>query len=187
VAYDAAGKISLTCVAGGGGGGGGTPAALRVNEIMTGNVGAASDEFVEIVNASDTAVDASGFKVVYRSAAGTSDTTLATLPAGTTIAPGAFYLLGGSGYAGSHAADQSFATGLASTGGAIGVRDASGALLDSIAYGTASNGLGEGQPAPAPAAGSSDIRFPDGHDTNDNTADVSVTTTPTPKAANVHT
>src|SRR4029078_11939501 len=85
-------------VAGGGGGGGTTSAALRVNEVMTGNVGAASDEFVEVFNAGTTAVDAGGVKVVYRSASGSSDTTLATIPAGTTIAPGAFYLLGGSAY-----------------------------------------------------------------------------------------
>ncbi len=176
----------LTCVAGGGGGGGTTGAALRVNEVMTGNVGAASDEFVEVFNAGTTAVDAGGFKVVYRSASGSSDTTLATVPAGTTIAPGAFYLLGGSAYAGSHTADQSFSTGLAATGGAVGVRDSTGKLLDSVAWGTAANGLGEGAVAAAPAAGSSDIRLPDGHDTEDNASDFAVTTTPTPGAANVH-
>src|SRR5206468_3362129 len=83
----------------------------------TGATGAATDEFVELVNASDTAFDASGYRVAYRSAAGTSDTLLATLPAGTTIAAHGFYLLGGAGYAGSHQADQSFSAGLASTAG----------------------------------------------------------------------
>ena len=185
VGYDT-NKIVLTCVAGGGGGGGTTGAALRVNEVMTGNVGAASDEFVEVFNAGTTAVDAGGFKVVYRSASGSSDTTLATVPAGTTIAPGAFYLLGGSAYSGTHAADQSFSTGLAATGGAVGVRDSTGKLLDSVAWGTAANGLGEGAVAAAPAAGSSDIRLPDGHDTDDNATDFGVTTTPTPGTANVH-
>ena len=117
-----------------------------MNEFSTGVTGALTDEFVELVNGGTTAVDAGGFKVVYRSASGTSDTALATIPAGTTIAAGAFYLLGGAGYAGAHAADQPFSVGLASTGGSVGLRDASGGLVDAVAYGTAANGLGEGSP-----------------------------------------
>jgi hypothetical protein len=46
----------------------------------------------------------------------------------------------------------------------------------------------EAAPAPAPPAtaapGSSSVRLPDGHDTNDNAADFSVSATPTPGAAN---
>jgi uncharacterized protein len=132
--------------------------------------------------------DLSGWKLVYRSAAGTSDTTLATLPAGTTIAPGGFYLVAGGGYAGSRAADATFSTGLASTGGAVGIRDGGGALVDSVGWGTATNVLVEGTVAPAPpttaSPGSSIARHPDGHATNDNGADFSVETTATPRATN---
>ena len=156
---------------------------------MTGMTGAAANEFVELVNAGSEPVDASGYRVVYRSAAGTTDTLLAALPAGTVLAAGAHYLLGGSGYAGAAAADQSFATGLAATAGGIGVRTADGTLLDSVGYGTtAANGLVEGTPAPAPpttaSPGSSIGRTPDGVDTNDNAADFDVSATPTPRGAN---
>ncbi len=161
---------------------------MRVNELATGTTGAAADEFVELYNPGRAAVDVAGWKVVYRSAAGTSDTTLATIPAGTTIAPGGFYLLGGSGYAGTATDDQSFTTGLAATGGAVGVRDSTGALVDSAGWGTAANALVEGAAAPAPpttaAPGSSIVRLPDGHDTNANAADFTITATATPKAAN---
>ena len=188
LSYDASAHAVLTCVAGGGGGGGGGTPGLKINEFSTGVTGAATNEFVELVNSGSSAADIGGFKVVYRSAAGSSDTTIATIPAGTTLAAGAFYLLGGSGYAGTATADQSFGTAIAATGGSLGVRDGSGALLDAVGYGTAANGLGEGPPATAPptsaSPGSSAIRLPDGHDTDNNAADFSVSTRPTPKAAN---
>jgi collagen type I alpha len=186
VSYDSSGNAVIACTPGGGGGGGSGP--IKVNEFSTGVTSAATNEFVELYNAGTTSVDVSGYKVVYRSASGTSDTTLATLPAGTTLAVGAFYLLGGSGYSGTVAADQSFGTSLAATGGSLAVKTSTGTLVDAVAYGTAANGLGEGQPAAAPpttaAPGSSDIRLPDGHDTDANAADFAASAHPTPKAAN---
>ncbi len=165
---------------GGGGGGGGT-SSVRINEIQTATAASASDEFLELVNAGTTEVDLGGWKVVYRSAAGTSDTILAAIPTGTTLAAGAFYLLGGSGYAGAKTPDQSFSTGLAGTGGAVGIRDGSGTLVDGAGWGTATNALVEGTAAAAPPAtaspGSSLIRLPDGHDTNSNAADLAVSST----------
>ncbi len=185
VSYDAARRAVLTC----GGGAGGEASGIKINEFSTGVSGAATNEFVELVNAGPAAADVGGLKVVYRSASGTSDTTLATLPAGTTLAAGGFYLLGGSGYAGTATADQTFGTAIAATGGSIGVREPGGTLFDAVAYGTAANGLGEGAPAPAPpttaSPGSSAVRLPDGRDSQDNAADFSVTAVPTPKTANV--
>jgi hypothetical protein len=186
LSYDVTGRAELRCAASGGGG---TSPALKINEFSTGVAGTATNEFLELVNAGATTIDVGGFKVVYRSASGASDTTLVTIPAGAQLAAGAFYLLGGSGYAGSAPPDQSYGLSLAATGGGVGVRDAGGALLDAVAYGTAANGLGEGQPAAAPPTtanpGTSAIRLPDGHDTADNAVDFSVTTVPTPKAPNV--
>ena len=182
--YDAGGIATLKCVPTSGG----SSAQIRVNELMTGSTGAASNEFVELFNAGSSAADVGGFKVAYRSSAGTSDISLATIPAGTSIPAGGFYLLGGSGYLGSHAADQSFSTSLASTGGGIAVRDSGGAILDSVGYGDTTNAFVEAHPTTAPptttAPGSSSGRIPDGHDTNDNAADFSVSSTPSPGAAN---
>ena len=86
--YDAGGVATITCSASGGGG----TSTLRVNELMTGSTGAAANEFVEIVNTGTAAADIGGFRLAYRSAAGTSDVTLATVPTGTTLAAGGFYL-----------------------------------------------------------------------------------------------
>jgi lamin tail-like protein/collagen triple helix repeat protein len=183
ISYDTARHAIITCVASG------VQADIRINEFMTGVTSAGTNEFVEIVNSGSAAADLSGWKLVYRSATGTSDTVLATIPDGTTLAAGAFYLFGGSGYAGPPAADQSFSAGLAATAGGLGIRNPSGDLVDSVGWGsTAANGLVEGTPAPAPpttaAPGSSDVRKPDGHDTNDNSVDFTVATPPTPRAAN---
>ena len=183
--YDASGVATITCSASGGGGG---TATLHVNELMTASTGAASNEFVEIANTGTTAADISGFKLAYRSAAGTSDVTLATVPTGTTLAAGGFYLLGGSGYAGTRAPDQSFSAAIAATGGGVALRDAGGAIVDSVGYGDAVNAFVESHPASAPpttgAPGSSTVRLPDGHDTNDNAADFSVSASPTPGSSN---
>ena len=181
--YDAGGVATLKCVPSSG-----SSVEIRVNEFMTGSTGAASNEFVELFNAGASAADVSGFKVAYRSSAGTSDTTLATIPAGTSIPAGGFYLLAGSGYLGSHAADQTFSASLAATGGGLAVRDTTGTILDSVGYGDTTNAFVETHPATAPPAtaapGSSSGRGPDGHDTNDNSADFAVSATPSPGAAN---
>lgn len=187
IEYDADGLAEITCI---------TEEAppvgearLTVNEFSTGVTGALGNEFVEIANAGDAEADVGGFKLIYRSAAGTSDVTLATIPAGTAIPAGGFYLLGGNAYAGSHAADQSFSLGLSSTAGGIGLRDTAGALVDSIGYGDGTaNALVEGSPTPAPpitdTPGSSAGRNGASGDTNNNAADFSITGAPTPGASN---
>jgi hypothetical protein len=184
VSYDAARQAVIVCVVAGEA----QTRIVKVNEFSTGVSNAATDEFVELVNAGSSPADIGAAKIVYRSAGGTSDTALATVPSGTVLAPGAFYLFGGSGYSGP-TADQSFGAALSSSGGSIAIRSSDGSLLDAVAYGTAANGLGEGRPAPAPPLtprpGSSDVRLPDGRDSEDNAADYTVTATPTPRGPNV--
>lgn len=182
LSYEPSGRAVFTCV---------TPhdeATVRVNELSTGTASASTDEFVELVNAGTAPVDVGGFRLVYRSGSGTADVLLASIPAGTTLAPGAFYLFGGSGYAGARRPDRSFSAALASTAGGVGLRNSGGVLVDSVGYGTATNAFVEARPAPAPPAtptpGSSAVRLPDGQDTNDNSVDFTVTPTPTPGDAN---
>jgi hypothetical protein len=184
IAYDAVtGEAQIRCVLASA-----TPAAVRINEFSTGVEGDLTDEFVELFNAGTEPADLSGYKLVYRSAAGTSDVALATVPDGTVVAPGSFFLLGGAGYAGARPADARFASSLASAGGGVGLRSPEGQLVDSVGWGTATNAFVEGAVAPAPpvaaAPGDSDGRHPDGHDTDDNAADFAVMETPTPGAGN---
>jgi hypothetical protein len=155
---------------------------------MTGVTGAAANEFVELFNGGDTAADLGGYRLVYRSSSGTSDVGLATIPSGTMLAPGAFYLFGGRDYAGPPAADQTFTAGLSGTGGGLALRQPDGTIVDSLGYGDATNAFVRGQPAPAPPSepspGNSDVRLPDGHNTDDNSVDFTVTTAPSPRGPN---
>ena len=81
-------------------------------------------------------------------------------------------------------AETTFATGLAATGGSVGIRDASAALVDGVGWGTG-QARSSGTAGRAGARGGPEpARHPDGHDTNENAADFSVATTPTPRAAN---
>ena len=76
----------------------------------------------------------------------------------------------------------------ASSGGGLGLRDPDGDLVDSVGYGSSTNAFVETAAAPAPPAtaspGSSDIRLPDGHDTDDNATDFTVSSTPTARGPN---
>jgi hypothetical protein len=140
------GHVTLTCLAPPSG-----TAVVRVNEVATGTSTAAADEFVELANTGTASADISGWKLVYRSATGTTDVSLAIVPPSTTLAVGGFYLLGGASYGGgAQPPDQSFSPGLASPGGAVGLRDGTGTLIDSVGWGTATNALVESAAAPAP-------------------------------------
>jgi hypothetical protein len=125
--YDSGGHAVFTCASPSGG-----AAVAKINEFGTGTAATLTDEFVELVNLGSEPADISGFRLVYRSGTGTSDVALATVPAGTTLEPGAFYLFGGSGYAGAGPADQSFSAALASSAGAVGLRNPAGELVDSV-------------------------------------------------------
>src|SRR4029078_9373709 len=78
IAYDGSGLAQIRCIAGAGG-----DAVVRINEFSVGVEGALRDEFVEIANTGTAPADLSAWKLVYRSGAGTSDVSLATLVDGT--------------------------------------------------------------------------------------------------------
>jgi Lamin Tail Domain len=182
ISYDAEGLAQIRCIAGSAG-----TATIRINEFSVGVEGALGDEFVEIVNTGTAAADLSGWKLVYRSGAGTSDVSLGTLADGTTLAAGGFFLFGGSAYSAAHPADRSFSAGLASSAGGVAIKDANGNVVDSVGWGDATNAFVEGTaaaaPTIAPAPGQSDGRHPDGHDTNVNSADFTIGD-PTPGTSN---
>jgi hypothetical protein len=156
---------------------------LVVNEVQTtGATGSKTDEWVEIFNTCTTGpVDMTGVKLIYRSSTATSDGFVLAMPS-QMLAPLGYFLVADGGYSGTP--DLQFAAGgLADTGGAVGLRDAAGNLIDSVGWGAASNSFVEGAAATAPGNGQSIARKPNGTDTNHNDKDFLVGA-PTPKAAN---
>ena len=162
-----------------------------LNELQTQTTQAASEEFVELYNPCASAVSIAGFKLGYRAATNTmpaSASDSSTLYAFSgSLAAGAYFVLGGSGFTGSK--NGSLTSGLA-TSGSVALRDAAGAIVDSLAYGTvaAGNAFVETAAAPQPPSlaspGGSIERLPNGADSNDNSHDFASASAATPGAAN---
>lgn len=124
-----------------------------ISEFSGGISGANTNEFIELYNPTDTAVDIGNWVVQYRSASGSTYSQSSTIPAGAVIQPKRYYLLGGAGYSGGPARDAPYAidTSASTTGGGhvrIGRPGLSSSPTDALAVDT----LGYGT-APQPEGG----------------------------------
>ena len=159
---------------------------LLVAEIVTGGA-SASDEYVELTNASGTPVDLVGLEVVYVTSSGATVTRKASWTEPTVVEPGRHVLLANGLGAYAAGADVVYSGGLAATGGAIVLRAVGGTPVDAVGWGDAVNVFVETLPAPGPPSGSSIERRPGGsggnvQDTNDNGADFALNATPVAQA-----
>jgi len=150
----------------------------RINEVQTGGATRVDDEFVEIWNGGGAPVSLHGWRLVYRSDRGDSDVTLLDLDG--NIGARAYLVVAGKGFGGIAAR---YAGALAASGGGLALRDAHGAIVDSVGWGTANNTFVRGAAATAPSPGQSLARRPNGTDSGNNASDFLVST-PTPGAAN---
>jgi predicted extracellular nuclease len=149
----------------------------------------AADEFIEIHNISGSPQDLNGHNLVYRSAAGTSDVTLASWSTSTVLPAGGYYLVAhATGYTGAVAPDKTYnagATGsLAAAGGGLALRNGptnTGPIVDSVGYGSATNAFVETAVTSAPATNTSKVRLAGGcQDTDNNSTDYTISNPPVP-------
>lgn len=141
------------------------------------------DEFVEIYNKGNCAVDFGEYKLRYLAASNNGGGG-AGFTGSLTIPAGAYAVLGTEKFTGPKQATMS--SGLAATGGQLAIvrKDNSNLIIDGVAWGTVSNGtFTEGQSCTKPGNGQSIQRVPNGVDTNNNRDDFEPAT-PTPGAAN---
>lgn len=136
-----------------------------------GNTGATfKNDFVELYNTSDTAVNMSGWTIQYASATGAfSAGNSTTLPTGTTVAPGRYFLVqesaGTGGTTNLPTPDATGSLALSATGGKVAlatsatvVTGPAGAnVRDFVGFGTATTFEGTAA-APAPSNTTSDTR-----------------------------
>ncbi|MCE1177516.1 MAG: ExeM/NucH family extracellular endonuclease [Micrococcales bacterium] len=145
-----------------------------------GNSGATyTHDFVELFNRSGAAVDVTGWKLSYYSAAGNLGNSC-TL-SGSIAASGHYLVQQAKGTAGTTALptpDATCAAAMSATAGSVEIRDAGGAVVDLLGYGTATKV--ETAAAPATAAATSSARKDPRVDTDDNSADFA-TGSPTPQ------
>lgn len=154
---------------------------VLINEVYGagGNSGAAlNQDYVELYNPNDVAVDLSGWAIQYASATGTFNNR--TVLSGSIPAGGYFLYGGASGSNGGAipAPDVTGALNLSGTNGKVALTDDSVAptsptdanVSDYVGFGTATAFRGSG-PAPAPSTTTSISRDADHLDTADNAAD----------------
>lgn len=172
--------------------------AVVISEFAYEGSGGGIDEFVELYNRSSLSADIGGLNLRYVSASGASPAIKATVPAGTRLPPGGFYLLVGRDYPSSGVTTPDASTrapwtdGASSAGGAFWI-ELSSAVLDRVCWGSASpaacdtggSAIPATQPTPGsferravasstPAsmsAGGADEHAGNGYDTNDTAAD----------------
>jgi endonuclease G, mitochondrial len=154
--------------------------------------GSDNDEFIEIKNTSATPFDLNGYRLVYRSASGTNDVAITAWTTSTIVAPGGYYLVASTSYDGATTPDITFnnatcSCALSANGGGLGIRQGpvnTGTLIDSVAWGTATNEFREGTVTTVPGANNGKARNGSGcTDTDNNSADFSTTIPSAPRNA----
>lgn len=108
---------------------------LLISEFRTRGPSGASDEFVEIYNPTLATLTIGGLKIRASNSAGTVSDRV-TIPAGTTLLSGRYYLVTNStantGYSGTVAGNQTYATGIADDGG-IAITGSNGtSIIDAV-------------------------------------------------------
>ena len=185
------GMHTSNCTGNGGGGGGGDPdpAAIVINEIdydQPTPPTSDSAEFLELYNAGTTTVNLDGFTVELVNGNGNSIYDTITLPNVNLPAGGYFVICGDATNVPNCDLDDGPNTNFIQNGSpdAVGLRDASGTLLDAVSYeGSAAAPYVEGSGSGLTDSGSGGqtggnlfrgiARFPDGTDTDQNNVDLS--------------
>ncbi|HEX8546040.1 MAG TPA: lamin tail domain-containing protein [Cytophagaceae bacterium] len=160
---------------------------IKINEFMTGGKEKASEEFIELYNPTDIAINLKGWKILYRSSAGKNETELFTWKGDFLLKPKDFFIAASEEFPGKK--NGKLKDNLSGTSGAIGLRDSKDSLRESVAYGkvNADNIFIEKSACDAPNKATSMSRLPDGKDTDDNSLDFVNTKTPTPGDLNTST
>lgn len=131
------------------------PGELVITQIAS-RGSTASDEYIEIYNRTGKLLSVGGIRLQYQAATCGSFSTRFTLPFGTILSPGQFFLIGNSGYVTQNGmvADGTFVSGIADAG-LVRLTDANNTILDLVSYGSTACGGEGGTSAPAPTAANS--------------------------------
>lgn len=156
-----------------------SPSELLISKVqITGGVGKTSEDIVSIYNASNQAVDLNGLRLIKRTKTGTSDTTLKSWVSPTLVNPGAHYTWANSsnGFSESIQADCSSTQTISDDNG-VALREGaenSGTIIDSFAWGEASNTFVENSPFPTNHSGGQYYARINNQDTNNSSIDFSI-------------
>jgi DNA/RNA endonuclease G (NUC1) len=162
--------------------------AVVISQFQTGG-GTAEDEFIELHNTGSAPVDLNGFRLVYRSATGSTDVgPFATWSTSTILQPGQYYLIGATAYDGAATPDLRYSPSecscsMSGSGGGLALRPSlTGTPVDSVGWGTATNAFVETSVTTAPPTNDSRSRTNNGcQDSNNNASDFAATSPASPR------
>jgi len=160
---------------------------LVISQVQMGGAANANDEFVEIHNNGADPVDLNGYRVVYRSQNGSNDVAnpLAVWSTSTIIQPGQYLLIASVSYDGGVTPDRVYdptalSVSMSGTNGGLAIRmgeNNTGTIIDSLGWGTVTNGFAEGTATTAAGNDNSKARALNGcQDTDNNSLDFSTLT-----------
>jgi hypothetical protein len=171
----------------------GVSSSVVISEFRVRGPVGGSDEFVEIFNLSASPVDISGWKIRGSNSAGTISTR-ATVPAGTVLAPGCYFLFtnssaSGGPYSGPVPGNVTYATGITDDGG-LALTLPSDVVVDAAGM-SAGSAFKEGTPLAALGTSNQNRgyeRLPggaagNGQDTDNNAGDFALISPSTPQNA----
>ena len=158
---------------------------MVIAEVVTGGA-SASDEWVELYNASAATADLAGLEVVYATSSGATVTRKAAWTGPILVEPGHHVLLANALGAFAGSADGTWSGGLAATGGVDRAADDRGCTDRCGRVGRCRQRVRRRERGASAAAARSIERQPGGNggngaDTNDNAADFAVNATPVPQ------
>ncbi|MBI5733580.1 MAG: lamin tail domain-containing protein [Candidatus Kerfeldbacteria bacterium] len=166
------------------------PDHLVINEIQTtGGEGHTTNDFVELFNPTSAPFNLKGHRLVKRTAAGTSDTTLKSWTDDTIIPAYGFYLWANSDYVSILTAPDITTSGSLADNNGIALRQGAadtGTIIDSLAWGNSTNLFIEGtvvaaNPGPNQSLERQKPQAGSRQDTNNNANDFTTQASPTPQ------
>ena len=129
------------------------PDHLIIIEVqISGGPGRTTDDFIELYNPTTSPIDLKGMRLVKRTANSASDTTIKSWVGSTIVPSGGYYLWTNTTYTTIAVKPNATTSQTIANNNAIALRRGpadTGAIIDSLAWGTANNGLGEGSSSPA--------------------------------------
>ncbi len=158
--------------------------SMVLSEVLPGSTDSQSNEFIELYNNSDQPVALSGWTAEYKSATGKSWSKRATLAQSDSVQGHEYIVLS------TEATDSlRLSSGMAQGGGNVRLRDASGNVVDQLAWGDGDSA--EDQSVSAPPLGQSMARALSGDttllvDSDNNASDFHIATAPTPGASPIN-
>ncbi len=111
---------------------------------ITGGTNHTQEDFVEFYNPTNSSIDLKGFRLVKRTAAGTTDTSIVSWTASTIVPAHHFWLWANSTFTGISTVPDSLTTATLADNNGVALRQGAadtGVIIDSVAWGNTSNGF----------------------------------------------